>query len=356
MPSADALYPYNTVLWTTGATGTFSTTQAFGLGWFVSRGGKVLVTGQEVAPDFASTDSFPSTMHASLIDPAVSSRTIIGQDLLGGLLLPLNGGTSANNQQTPDALQVLGDAVPLAWYIDGSGAGRAAGLRYSEVDGRLVYLGFGLEGIQTTAQRAEVLERLLRWLESGAASSPAFPTTDVLDDFDRPNGGVGSAWTGATTSYGIVSHALYNAGGNASVLLWGSPFGPDQEVYATLSAVDAGADEIDLILKAQGTGECNLLEAWYQPSRGTVRVSTCHNYGQWVQHGADIPVTFEAGDRFGARARADGTVEIYRNDTLIGSVRVAESWPYRANGGRIGVWLMDAPAAILDDVGGGALP
>jgi hypothetical protein len=132
-------------------------------------------------------------------------------------------------------------------------------------------------------------------------------------------------------------------------------FGANQEVYTTLHALDASAPEIKLVLKAQGTGACELLSAWYRPSRGSVRIETCHNTTIWTQHGTDLPVTFVAGDRFGARAKADGTVEVSKNGTLVGSRTVAASWPYRANGGRIGGWLNGTAGTILDDVGGGSL-
>jgi len=71
-----------------------------------------------------------------------------------------------------------------------------------------------------------------------------------------------------------------------------------------------------------------------------------------VQYGAAIPVTFAAGDQFGARARPDGTVEVYRNGTLLGT-RSITSWPYYASGGYIGLWFVNAPNALLDNLGGG---
>lgn len=74
----------------------------------------------------------------------------------------------------------------------------------------------------------------------------------------------------------------------------------------------------------------------------------------WVQRSGDIPVTFQAGDVFGARAKADGVVEVYRNGTLIGTGNVS-AWTYNANGGRIGLWLSGANMT-LDDFGGGILP
>jgi hypothetical protein len=71
-----------------------------------------------------------------------------------------------------------------------------------------------------------------------------------------------------------------------------------------------------------------------------------------VQYGGNIPVTFVNGDQFGARARPDGTVEIYRNGILL-ATRSITSWPFYANGGYIGLWWVNAPGALLDNFGGG---
>jgi RHS repeat-associated protein len=64
------------------------------------------------------------------------------------------------------------------------------------------------------------------------------------------------------------------------------------------------------------------------------------------------PVTFANGDRFGARARADGIVEVYRNDSLLGMCDVS-GWPDYASGGYVGLWLVGASNTLLDDFGGG---
>jgi hypothetical protein len=71
-----------------------------------------------------------------------------------------------------------------------------------------------------------------------------------------------------------------------------------------------------------------------------------------VQRGADIPVTFVNGDRFGARASANGQVKVYQNGTLLAS-RDVSSWTYAASGGYIGLWFDQANNAFFDDFGGG---
>ena len=74
----------------------------------------------------------------------------------------------------------------------------------------------------------------------------------------------------------------------------------------------------------------------------------------WVKHGDDIPVTFMAGDTFKARAMAEGIVEVYRNDELLGT-RDVTSWSHYAEGGYIGLWFIDADGTLLDNFGGGTI-
>jgi hypothetical protein len=95
-----------------------------------------------------------------------------------------------------------------------------------------------------------------------------------------------------------------------------------------------------------------VLEVLYNPPGNKVQIYTYTSSQDWVQRGTDIPVTFAAGDVFGARAKADGTVEVYKNGTLVGS-RDVTAWPYYANGGKIGLWMIFAGGTVLDDFGGG---
>jgi hypothetical protein len=160
-------------------------------------------------------------------------------------------------------------------------------------------------------------------------------------------------------AFTIQSNQLATIMSSASTdrMVWATSFGANQEAYAKLPSITTTASEINLVLKEADRGDGrSLIEVWYHPQSGAVQVWTAHNWGVWIQHGGDIPVTFAAGDQIGARAKADGTVEVYKNGTMVGSVMVAATWPHRAAGGRVGVWLMDAPTTTYDDFGGGTLP
>ncbi len=189
-----------------------------------------------------------------------------------------------------------------------------------------------------------------------ATVSSGFPITFVRDNFDRANGTIGTSWSGYASAFRIASNQLdVNATGwNTSILWQGSTYGADQEVYVTFAQVDTRSNEQSLILKSQSsTGTtAGLIYVLYDGSSRNIQVWTYHPTQNWVQYGAAIPVTFTTGDQFGARAHPDGTVEVYRNGTLLGT-RSVTSWPYYASGGYIGLWMVNAPNALLDNFGGG---
>jgi hypothetical protein len=177
----------------------------------------------------------------------------------------------------------------------------------------------------------------------------------VLDSFTRANGAIGNAWSGSKSGYAIASNRL-DVGSSGDLYWSGTRFAADQEAYFTLSTLDPAANELDLLLKAQGSTSWSsgVLEVWYDPVNGRVQVWSYSSAQGWVQRGADIPVTFVTGDRFGARVSASGQVQVYRNSQLLGT-RDARGWTYASATGYIGLWTDNAAAAFLDDFGGGTV-
>jgi hypothetical protein len=188
------------------------------------------------------------------------------------------------------------------------------------------------------------------------ATAPAsgFPSTGVVDNFNRSNGGLGSGWSGLTANYGIASNQV-DLGDDAGDIYWnGTAFGANQEVFVTLTNVDASGNEQDLLLKSQSSSGYTggVIEVEYDASHHRIQVWTYTTSQGWVQRGADIAVTLVNGDQLGARATASGQVQVYRNSTLLGT-RDVTAWPYYANGGYIGLWFIYAGNATLDNFGGG---
>lgn len=180
-----------------------------------------------------------------------------------------------------------------------------------------------------------------------------FPSTGILDTFNRANGNLGSNWNGSIGGYAINNNRL-DVGTGDDIYWSTTAFGADQEIFVTLNTIDTAASEIDLLLKGQlstywGNG---LLEVWYDAANHRAQVWSFAPGQGWVQYGADIALTLLNGDQFGARATAAGQVSVYHNGTLVGT-RSVTSWPYNASGGYIGLWFVSASNSLLDDFGGG---
>ncbi|HEY6077846.1 MAG TPA: hypothetical protein VIW29_03545 [Polyangiaceae bacterium] len=184
--------------------------------------------------------------------------------------------------------------------------------------------------------------------ESGVGEGPGFPVTKVLDDFNRLGAGIGMHWIGAVEKYSLNEQALWCefCGGAA---LWSTPFGAEQEVFATYAGFDPNAMEINLVLKAQLVSDCELIEVLYSPHEGTARIAYCTE-AAWTDS-EKVPLMLRAGDRFGGRAHADGTIELFVNGAAVASID-ASGFPHQV--GRIGVNGLSGPSGnSWDDFGGG---
>src|SRR6185503_9963114 len=145
-------------------------------------------------------------------------------------------------------------------------------------------------------------------------------------------------------------------GGTTSFPTW-SPaiFGPDQEAYVTFVGTAPSSPGQDLELKRQGTAaEVPELEVRYDATQSHIWVSTYDPAnGGWITWLTIAPITFSAGDRLGARSFANGTVQVFKNTTLLGTTSVS-AWQYAGSFGRIGMTLDLSGANQWDDFGGGA--
>jgi hypothetical protein len=178
---------------------------------------------------------------------------------------------------------------------------------------------------------------------------------DVLDDFNRPNGPIGGNWRGAKSRYRIRDEEL-RARFLGGALYWRSnTYGPNQEASITLSRIARRADQ-GVLLKVQPWSYWQSgIKVFYDSGAGEVGVDTIvPGVGETIL--ATWPMTLSAGDRLGGRALADGTVEVYVNAVLIGTVDAGSF--FVDEGGAIGLWSRSLlrPYPIMDDFSGGNLP
>ncbi len=199
---------------------------------------------------------------------------------------------------------------------------------------------------------------------------PTFPTTALLDNFDRTGPYVGIKWAGSTNpttgAFRIDNNAVQVF--NSGAMWWDEKkFKADQEAWFTFTQVSPDALSQGLVLKLNGgsvtSNKATFILVTYNVSAGTVSVMT-RTARQSLVTQATFPATFVNGDQLGARALSDGTVAVFKNGVVIGTVNVTSGvnpWPasLAAGGGKIGVifgWSA-APAsaswARFDNFGGG---
>lgn len=185
------------------------------------------------------------------------------------------------------------------------------------------------------------------------AAPGGFPQSPALDTFNRANGNLGTNWFSTTSGYSIASNRMDVGSGGA--IFWGAnQFGADQEAFAVFSSIGPSGSDNALLLKSQSrtTYASGVIAVTYRPQFQAAQILTYSSAQGWVQRGSNIPVTLANGDQWGARARSNGSVEVYKNGVLIGTSD-ASGWTYAANGGYVGMWFIGASNALADDFGGG---
>jgi glucose/arabinose dehydrogenase/PKD repeat protein len=186
-----------------------------------------------------------------------------------------------------------------------------------------------------------------------ALASGAFPTTAVLDNFNRPDGPVGGSWVGTTSGLVISGQDLTQPSGSPSAVWGGQAFGQNQEAYIRFDAVTLIAPEHDLMLKVQGLSwDLGHIEVRWDATYPRIAVGSYTPGIGWRGHGTFTGVTFGVGDQLGARAFSNGIVQVLKNGTVVGTCSVTD-WPFYRQGGYLGLTLSGATASRLDDFGGG---
>lgn len=178
------------VVWFTGGeTPTLDDTDRTRLASFLDGGGKLLLSGQDVAYDLCDPGSANYSVAACTFvgdylgaDYQVNNS---GQtNVSGGAQDPIGGGLSfsiaggAGNQWTPDGIDAGGTGNVAFTYDNTS---YAAGVHSNAGARRVVFLSFGLEGISSLATRQAIIDNSLAYFDAavgvgeGPGAAPSRP-------------------------------------------------------------------------------------------------------------------------------------------------------------------------------------
>jgi hypothetical protein len=164
--SVETLAQYDTVIWSV-AFDAPTEWEKNALGAYLDMGGSLFITGAQIGyylTDYGfRTDNFyRKYLHADWVDLSFES-TLTGQPrdpISGGMTITIWGGDGANNQYYTDEIDPIAPAELVFTYSPG----HEAALRVDTGTYRLVYFGFGFEGINSQPDRDEVMKRVLHWL------------------------------------------------------------------------------------------------------------------------------------------------------------------------------------------------
>ncbi|MGE5531291.1 MAG: Ig-like domain-containing protein [Bacteroidota bacterium] len=211
--------PSKAVIWETGSqsASTLTANDQTVLTSFLNSAGRLFVTGQNIGYDLVGNSAgqsfYHDYLHSDYRQNATSLATTRGVagEIIGNAwaatTLAISGGDGADNQTSADEIDPLTGAVPCFKYYAGPpGAGlstryasghkqsaRAPGAKGTVSSGtaglsvdngtyRLVYLGFGFEGISTQLDRNAVMQAVLNRLSHVGNLPPTTPTSLVVDN------------------------------------------------------------------------------------------------------------------------------------------------------------------------------
>lgn len=163
---ADTLTPYETVVWFTGDDygDTLSANDQARLTAYLAAGGKLIISSAELGYHLKGSDFYKNTLKAEFTNDSSDNKNVSGL----GLTFKIEGGDGANNQRYPDTIKPRAGAEQIFAYGNSQGAG-------IKVGSNIVYVSFGLEGVDTAANRAALIGKLFAAL-GGSAEATATDT------------------------------------------------------------------------------------------------------------------------------------------------------------------------------------
>ncbi len=151
----DDLTPFEAVIWLCGDrySGIFPEATQAAVREYLAEGGRLLVSGQDIGYGLKSTPFYTEVLGAGFVKDTAGSKEVEG----AGLSFSLEGGDGAGNQKYPDVLNAAQGASLWLKYRGGEGAAVVNLVG----PGRVVYLGFGLEGVATAEGRKLLMGAML---------------------------------------------------------------------------------------------------------------------------------------------------------------------------------------------------
>ncbi len=169
-PSAETLRHYPVVIWFTGdtRTNTLTPTDQANLTSYLDNGGKLILSGQNIAFELQGSQFLAGYLHSSFVTDSTGKPYLVGisgDPLTRGDTMVLGGGGGANNARSSDAVLPLGEAVACARFKDYPDPNATPMIRYSG-NYKLVFFSVAFEAIDHSSrylQRWTLIRRIFEW-------------------------------------------------------------------------------------------------------------------------------------------------------------------------------------------------
>lgn len=203
-----------------------------------------------------------------------------------------------------------------------------------------------------------------RWIPLFVETFDSFPSTGLLDDFNRSDENpLGNGrWSGPIRPSGsqvklVSNQILSSVAGNANSYWSFSQFGPDSEVWVTVVTKDADGFAVDLALRIQSPGAAGVDAYWYtakaQAGTDIYEIYRVDNNSFTLLGATETGPELVNGDKIGFKAVGDVlTGYVFQNGRWTSTIRRQDST--YGGAGYIGIQF-DANVARGDDFGGGTV-
>ena len=171
-PNTTLLSDHSIVIWFTGDdySTTLESTDLTNLQTYLNAGGSLFISGQDIGYDLvedgnaASQAFYNNYLHAQYVadNSGITTLNGISGDPIGdGLTIEISGGDGANNQNYPSNITTYDMCASAVFNYNGDGCGA---IKANTTTYKVVYFAFGFEGINNSADRDTVMNRVISWL------------------------------------------------------------------------------------------------------------------------------------------------------------------------------------------------
>ena len=183
-PSEIILADYPIVIWFTEASfPSLNTDDIDNLKSYLNNGGNLFLTGQDIGWDFNDPEGYnygnpfyADYLHADYVSNISHNLHVVGEvgnPISSELAYFITGGDGANNQFSPDIIEPKPEANTVFSYSNFQGAGVTYSGNY-----KVVYFGFGFEGIDNYTTRNTVLNNIIDWFSGLSINHNHLPDTE----------------------------------------------------------------------------------------------------------------------------------------------------------------------------------